>query len=238
MGSDNYEVSTDDVNFLASVSVPYTSATLDATPIYVRLKSGLTLGNYNNENITNSGGGASTANVICNGSVVLPEPTNHATSFLAGTPTANTIPLTWTDATGGIVPTGYLVKVSSVSYDAITPPVDLNPESDAMFVKNVAAGVGTVTFTDLQPNTTHYFKYGPIQIQVFISTINSMVPFPNNQRQRFHCISDQLFQVTGIVQPPGKFQVTTQHGIQLLQRYRYTKPQMSPFVTGMRSRFL
>jgi hypothetical protein len=161
MGSDNYEVSTDDVNFLASVSVPYTSATLDATPIYVRLKSGLTLGNYNNENITNSGGGASTANVICNGSVVLPEPTNHATSFLAGTPTANTIPLTWTDATGGIVPTGYLVKVSSVSYDAITPPVDLNPESDAMFVKNVAAGVGTVTFTDLQPNTTHYFKIWP-----------------------------------------------------------------------------
>jgi hypothetical protein len=52
-----------------SVSVPYSSATLPATPIYVKLKVGLPFGNYNNENITNAGGGAATVNVACSGSV-------------------------------------------------------------------------------------------------------------------------------------------------------------------------
>lgn len=68
-GSTNYEVSTDNASFSGSVTVAYTSATLAATPIYVRLKAGLSVGSYNGETIANAGGGATTQNVTCNGSV-------------------------------------------------------------------------------------------------------------------------------------------------------------------------
>ncbi|MBW6460490.1 MAG: hypothetical protein K0B08_07940, partial [Bacteroidales bacterium] len=69
-GSTNYEVSLDDGTFSGSVNVPFTSATLNATPIYVRLKAGLAAGNYDGELISNAGGGASTVNVTCNGYVI------------------------------------------------------------------------------------------------------------------------------------------------------------------------
>ena len=39
------------------------------TNIYVRLKADRSVGNYNNEIISNAGGGATTVNVTCNGSV-------------------------------------------------------------------------------------------------------------------------------------------------------------------------
>jgi len=87
------------------------------------------------------------------------EPTNHATAFTAGTTTTTTIPLTWTDATSGsILPEAYLIKGSSVSYAAITDPVDGTPESDGGLVKNISQGTGLYTFTDLTPGTPYFFK--------------------------------------------------------------------------------
>lgn len=68
----NYEVSTDGANFFASRTVAYGSATLAATPIYVRLKSGLAVGAYDGELISNAGGGATTVNVTCDGDVFGP----------------------------------------------------------------------------------------------------------------------------------------------------------------------
>lgn len=68
-GSTNYEVSTDNTNFFASVNVAYASATLASTPVYVRLKSGLSVNTYNSEAVTNAGGGATTQTVTCSGSV-------------------------------------------------------------------------------------------------------------------------------------------------------------------------
>ncbi|MEA3447251.1 MAG: hypothetical protein U9Q98_02225, partial [Bacteroidota bacterium] len=74
----NYEISTDDVSYSSSVSVPYSSADLAATTIYVRLISGLPLGDYN-ENITINGGGADDIYVSCSGSVTeMPPPALYA----------------------------------------------------------------------------------------------------------------------------------------------------------------
>jgi hypothetical protein len=160
-GSAHFEVSSDNSSFGPTASIPLTSATLDPTPVYVRLISGLTTGNYLNETVTNAGGGATTVNVTCNGAVVLPEPTNHVTNFVVGSYTPIAIPLTWTDAIDGTVPTGYLVKASATSFDAVIAPVDYAAEADGAFVKNVASGVGTITFSGLQPNTTYYFKIWP-----------------------------------------------------------------------------
>ncbi|MDD3562998.1 MAG: FlgD immunoglobulin-like domain containing protein [Candidatus Cloacimonetes bacterium] len=78
-GSTNYEVSTDDVNFAPSTTVAYTSATLANTTIYVRLKTGLDIGAYNSETISNAGGGATTVNVTCSGSVTAPAPSATVT---------------------------------------------------------------------------------------------------------------------------------------------------------------
>ncbi len=70
----NYEVSKDSINFFGSVNVGYSSATLPATKIHVRLKAGLPVGNYNAETVSNAGGGA-TQNVTCSGFVLGPPAT-------------------------------------------------------------------------------------------------------------------------------------------------------------------
>jgi M6 family metalloprotease-like protein/uncharacterized repeat protein (TIGR02543 family) len=90
-----------------------------------------------------------------------PEPTNHATDFAVDAVVENTITLTWTDAIGDQLPSGYLIKASTIGYGDITAPVDGTPVSNSTLVKNVAYGVETVTFNGLAPETTHYFKIFP-----------------------------------------------------------------------------
>ncbi|NVO01557.1 MAG: T9SS type A sorting domain-containing protein [Bacteroidetes bacterium] len=68
-GSTNYEVSLNNVAFSSSINIPFTTANLNATTIYVRLKTGLPVGVYNSQTISNSGGGAVAQNVICYGNV-------------------------------------------------------------------------------------------------------------------------------------------------------------------------
>lgn len=89
------------------------------------------------------------------------EPSNHATSFSCGTSTNVSIQLTWTDATGGVIPTAYLIKGSSVSFAAITDPVDGTPVANGALVHNVAAGTQEITFSGLSASTTYYFKIYP-----------------------------------------------------------------------------
>jgi hypothetical protein len=72
-----YEVSlSQNSGYTNSLSVPYASATLSATTIYVRLKAGLTQGNYNAQTINITGGGATTASVTVSGNVTAPAPAN------------------------------------------------------------------------------------------------------------------------------------------------------------------
>lgn len=85
-----------------------------------------------------------------------PEPTNFPTAFACGTTTASTIPLSWTAATGAVLPDGYLVKWSTTSYAAIADPVDGTAEANGATTQNV---VGTsFTPTGLTASTTYYFK--------------------------------------------------------------------------------
>lgn len=67
----NYVVcATPDGVFASSATISYTTSTLDATPVYVRLKSGLSAGDYNSETITFNGGGyAGSVTVTCSGGV-------------------------------------------------------------------------------------------------------------------------------------------------------------------------
>jgi hypothetical protein len=160
-GSTNYEVSLNNSTFTSSVNVPYSGAAL-TTSVYVRLKAGLPGGFYNNEIITNEGGGAETFNVNCSGSVVKPEPTNHVTAFtgVLGNPTYHNIDLSWADASGATLPDGYLIKASDVDFASIIDPVDGTPVTNSFLAQNVAQGLQAFTF-GLNSGTTYFFKIYP-----------------------------------------------------------------------------
>jgi hypothetical protein len=87
------------------------------------------------------------------------EPTNHPTAFTAESSSSSAIMVIWTDA----VPAadGYLIKGSTTSYAAIVDPVDGTPETDALLVQNIAAGVEIHEFTGLSASTQYFFKIYP-----------------------------------------------------------------------------
>lgn len=91
------------------------------------------------------------------------EPTNHVTNFTAVsvTPVYSSIKLTWTDAAGAVIPAGYLIQGSDVSYAAIVPPVDGVPVPNGGMDKIAGVGVQTCTFTGLATSTPYYFKIFP-----------------------------------------------------------------------------
>jgi len=90
----------------------------------------------------------------------IPEPTNYPTTFAAAA-SGQSITLTWTDATGDVLPTGYLIKANDANN--ITLPVDGTPVDndtdlgDGTGAMNVLAGVGNYTFSGLNATTTYYF---------------------------------------------------------------------------------
>ncbi|TVR79638.1 MAG: HYR domain-containing protein [Saprospirales bacterium] len=114
----DYEVSLDDITFESSVDVAYSGGELAGTTIYVRLKEGLDVGEYNNQEIMVSGGGADAATLTLNGevtsaAVVLPSLTAFNAPYeedFADFVDASTLPNGWSpDGTysyGGAFPGG------------------------------------------------------------------------------------------------------------------------------------
>ena len=82
-----------------------------------------------------------------------PEPTHFPTNF-----SGYNIRIQWTDATGTIVPTGYLVRMSNVGFDSIAIPVDGIAVPNSATDKNVPGGIQEAWFDNLLPKTTYYFK--------------------------------------------------------------------------------
>jgi len=94
------------------------------------------------------------------------EPSNHATNFtaVASTITQTSIELTWTENSGTIAPTGYLIKASTATITApvngTDPAVDSNLTDGSGNVK-VNAGTTTYTFNNCSPGTTYHFAIYP-----------------------------------------------------------------------------
>ncbi len=147
-GSTNYEVSlSNTAGFGASVTVPYTSSTLAATPIYVRLKTGLAINTYNGETIANSGGGATT-NVTVSGSVTAPAAATITTGTVSPIPvcatTATDVTVNFTTANG---PTGtYTAQLSSAT-GSFTMPTVLATVSSTSSSQTVTIPAGTASGT-------------------------------------------------------------------------------------------
>jgi endonuclease I len=71
VASTNYEISlASGSGYTSSITLNQTGGTVGSTPIYVRLKSGLSAGNYNSEVITASSIGATSKTVTCSGTVI------------------------------------------------------------------------------------------------------------------------------------------------------------------------
>lgn len=86
-----------------------------------------------------------------------PEPSNYPTNFTAEVDMVD-VTLTWTDATGSQLPTKYLVVASTGN---ITVPTDGVPVENSALAINVGYGVQTVTFSNLNGNTTYHFAIFP-----------------------------------------------------------------------------
>lgn len=87
------------------------------------------------------------------GSSTLPEPTSFPANF-----SAHNIHLQWSDATGTTIPDAYLIRMSSTGFDDIVTPSDGVTIPNSATDQNVANGVREVWFSELDPNTTYYFR--------------------------------------------------------------------------------
>jgi len=84
--------------------------------------------------------------------VGLPEPDNYPADF-----SAHNIHLQWSDATGTVLPTGYLIRMSAVGFGDIAAPADgLTYSSATDFT--VPYGQQELWIKNLEPATTYYFK--------------------------------------------------------------------------------
>lgn len=131
-GATDYEVSLDNIAFSNTANIPYSGDTLGATPVYIRLKSGLSTGFYNNETITLSAM-TLTKTVTVNGSVTLP------CTITPGTITGTDASFAW-NATGAVT---YECVVNQI---AAAPTMSGTPVSSR-----------TYTASSLTPNTSYYF---------------------------------------------------------------------------------
>ncbi|MFH0867269.1 MAG: lamin tail domain-containing protein, partial [Bacteroidota bacterium] len=170
-GSTNYEVSDDDSDFSSSITFPYASGVITDQPksVYIRLKTSLSSGNYNNETITHTGGSAPAANVTVSGGVYKIEPTNQPTGLSATVSSSSQINLSWTDAaTGSQSPDYYLIKAKTTAFvdpddnpvDGTDPDAD-NNMGDGSGIFKVAHGVQSLNVLGLSASTHYYFKMWP-----------------------------------------------------------------------------
>ncbi|MCF8294844.1 MAG: fibronectin type III domain-containing protein [Bacteroidales bacterium] len=175
----NYEISTGtggSFSATSPITLSQSGGAVASTPIYVRLKAGLSIGTYNSEAITASSTDADDATVTASGSVTAGlEPANQPTTFTATTNSTTQITLTWSNNDGSPAATGFLLLCNtSGTFDN---PVDGTPQtndtdvSDGSGLINVSPGSGTTEYswTSMTSNTAYYFKVFP-----FIGSLSSI----------------------------------------------------------------
>ena len=180
-GSTNYEVSTTSSSsgFGTSASIAYSTATLSATDLWIRLKAGLAAGAYNGETISVSGGAAaSPATVSVSGSVTVPGISVTTTNL--GT----------FAATNGL---GSASKTLTVSGTNLAGAVDVVPPAnfEVGLVSNSFASTLSITNNGTLTNTAVLVRVSPAAPLGSLPTNNITVSSSG--------ASNRLVQVTGTV---------------------------------------
>ncbi|HOM80136.1 MAG TPA: lamin tail domain-containing protein, partial [Candidatus Cloacimonas acidaminovorans] len=96
----HYEISTSSGgSYGSSLTLNQSKGSVSETTIYVRLKAGLSAGDYNNETITASSTGATSKTVTCSGTVSAPVP-NAPTATAATSVSYNKFTANWNSVSG------------------------------------------------------------------------------------------------------------------------------------------
>lgn len=136
------------------------------------------------------------------------EPTNSVTNFGAGVVTNSSIQLTWTNATGAQLPSGYLLI--GYNFDDYIIPMDGITYSDSSNLStgttliNISYPTNSYTFTGLNPGSPYYFRIysyngtgttinylinGTIPSAVVTTSIGTLATEPTNYATNFSIYS-------------------------------------------------
>ncbi len=105
----NYEISkTSDTGYSTPLTFAHSGGTVSAQTVYVRLKSGLSIGSYNGEDITATSSGATNKTVTCSGSVSTPPSPTAPSATAASYTDYDSFTANWDSVSGA---TGYYLDV-------------------------------------------------------------------------------------------------------------------------------
>jgi hypothetical protein len=154
--SDNYEISeTSGAGFVStSIMLTPNAGAIASTPIYVRLKAGLAVGEYNNEEITLTSADATAKTVICNGEVTAPAvPTISVTpSVLSG--------FTYVENNGPSEEQSFSVEGSN-----LTEGITITPASDSFEISETS-GTDFTTIPIILPQIDGTVAPTPIYVRL------------------------------------------------------------------------
>ncbi|MCP9750866.1 T9SS type A sorting domain-containing protein [Ferruginibacter sp. HRS2-29] len=114
--STDFQVSNDNASWGPTTTIPYTSATLAATPVYVRLSATAPLGTATGT-VSLAGGGATTINANVGGNVLVAEPTVQASNIVISAVNDNGFTIDWTNGNGA----ARIIAVRQTTAAAIAP---------------------------------------------------------------------------------------------------------------------
>ena len=145
----------------SALTVPYSSATLTATNVYLRIANTAPLGSFSGT-VTNSGGGASNLVVNVTGNVLTTEPTVQASNIIITNIANNSFDINWTngDGTSRIVvvrPTSAteVVPADGSVYTANTNIATAGTTGSGNFVVFNGTGTGPISVTGLTAGTSY-----------------------------------------------------------------------------------
>lgn len=114
----NYEISLSETSgYTSPLTLTQTGGAVPTTTIYARLKSGLAVGEYNNEVINITSTGADPQTVTCSGSVTAPPPPDAPVALDATNVGGSSFSANWSAVTGA---TGYYLDVYTIGSAAAT----------------------------------------------------------------------------------------------------------------------
>ena len=154
--SNNFEVSTDNTTWDFSATVPYSSATLASTPIYVRLSEDVAAVGPVSGTVSIAGAGATTININVSGIATAPAPTTQASDVVISNILDNSFDVNWTNGNGA----GRILVVRQTATTAVAPAdgtIYTTPTSTGSgnAVWYSGTGTGPITVTGLSTGTNY-----------------------------------------------------------------------------------
>lgn len=214
--SANIEVSLNSGSgYSTSINVPYASATLAPTTIYVRISATAPLGTVS-ASVLNSGGGATNATVTVSGTVVTSEPTVQANNIILSAIADHGMTINWTNGNGTSrivvirqTATTEVVPVDGTVYTANTDIATAGTTGGGNYVVYSGSGSGPISVTGLTAGTSYtvrvYEYNGSAGSNNYLTTTATLNPnsasttgiSPALQQLNFTSVSTPLYTGSG-----------------------------------------